>query len=596
MRKAAAIGITLGFALIVAAGLTISAAAGENGPSAAIASPAYSSVVVGEQVAVTVLFDAGADAEVTAAELYVDGKLYDTVTISPAVAAGSCRLTWRCGQFAQGPHTLTARVYDSTGRSHAVDAVVTLKGGAGQPGAARLRVEIAAPVEGQEISGRTQVRVNTDESRVRYVMLLVDDAFVALTNMPPFTYSLDTTRYVNGPHALKATAFDLGDQRHDSALVSVIVNNPGGRTEMRGQPAAALPAVELATAATTTTTTAAATAAEAAAPDAAIESMLEAAKVGSPVGPSVIVPAGAAPPAATRAEPTTVTAAPAPAQPMGAVEPTAALALVADPAADEPLAVAYAPEAALAHNVLPVGVVQVAALPPAARVPQSAAVALAVATPAVGVQAAALAPQAPAPAAGEPAAVIAAGPPVQIARAPATPRAVLAVRGERGELILHTVQPGEQLGSVSALYQVPTREIARLNGLLTGGRLTAGRELRIPWDSGMVLNGEPVYTDVPLVSEGGISLAPFRAIVEHSGGVVHWIPASRLVRAQAFAHDIKLTMGSRVALVDAREFTLETEARLMRGRAMVPLGLFRDALGLKVTLEPDSGRIYLAAQ
>ncbi|HUT74355.1 MAG TPA: Ig-like domain-containing protein [Armatimonadota bacterium] len=577
MRKAAAIGMTLGFALILAAGLTISAAAGENGPSAAIASPAYSSVVVGEQVAVTVLFDAGADAEVTAAELYVDGKLHDTVTMSPAVAAGSCKLTWRCGQFAQGSHTLTARVYDSTGRSHAVDAVVALKGEAGQPGAAQLRVEIAAPAEGQEVSGPIQVRVNTDESRVRYVMLLVDDAFVALTNMPPFTYSLDTTRYVNGPHALKATAFDLGDRRHDSALVSVIVNNPGGRTEMRGQPAAALPGVELA----------AATAAEAAAPDAAIGSMLESAEVGSPVGPSVVAPAGAAPPAATRAEPTTVTAAPAPAQPMGAAEPTAAIASVADPAADEPLAVASAPEAALAHNVLPVGVVQVAALPPAAQVPQSAAVALAVATPAVGVQAAALAPQAPAPAAGSP---------VQIARAPETPTAVLAVRGERGELILHTVQPGEQLGSVSALYQVPTQEIARLNGLLTGGRLAAGQDLRIPWDSGMVLNGEPVYTDVPLVTEGGISLAPFRAIVEHSGGVVHWIPASKLVRARAFAHDIKLTMGSRVALVDAREFTLETEARLMRGRALVPLGLFRDALGLKVTLEPDRGRIYLAAQ
>ncbi|UCH35675.1 MAG: LysM peptidoglycan-binding domain-containing protein, partial [Armatimonadota bacterium] len=176
------------------------------------------------------------------------------------------------------------------------------------------------------------------------------------------------------------------------------------------------------------------------------------------------------------------------------------------------------------------------------------------------------------------------------------PIVVSATRSERGDVILHTVRPGEQLGTISARYSVPTEAIARLNGLHANAELAAGRTLRIPWQSSLVLNGESVYTDVPVLTEGGISLAPFRAIVEHAGGAVHWIPASRQVRAKAFARDIWVTIGSRAALVDSTQYMLETEATLVRERAMVPLGLFRDALGFTVTFDQDTGRIYLAAQ
>lgn len=756
MRKAAIFGVTLSFVLM-AVGLSAAFAAEKpEGPAAAISNPAHSAVITGETTSVTVLFDAGPDDKVTAAELYVDGELHDAVAISPAVSSGSCKLTWRCAEFEAGKHALAVRVYDSSGHSRAVDVQVTLQRVAsGDRGG--LRVEIVSPGEGQEISGLTLVRVSTDESRVRYVMLLIDDVFVALTNMPPFTYSLNTARYLNGPHILRATAFDLADNPNDSPPVNVIINNPGGRTEMRAG-AAATPAPEAAAAQALPAEAAApaakpsapaepaATPASPSPPDAAVAGLEPPMGApGTPAGPSVSSPRGTVRPApaakAVASPEPTPSAAPSPAPalpqpaegrataaaasaaemlsegpvssspaPAAAAERAAMPAHVAQvppspesspalapaqaapvrPIAAEPqprpessaaalstahsseaavagagavsegaIEVSSPPEAAAEHGAEPAQAVRIAAVPAVARAVSTVAAAAATSAPEAaastaadgavevsfparsaesisampqvaalpartsepvaslppaqatsasvqpGDQAAAMAPQLALATPSEPAPAVAAVPrptaaqpenPQQIARAPSPPAVITAVVRARGAVVLHTVQPGEQLGTISARYDVPVEEIARFNALAAGGEPRAGATLRIPWQSALVLDGAPVYTDVPVMTEGGISLTPFRAIIEHSDGVVHWIPESKQVWAQAFSRDIWLTIGSRIAVVDAARLTLETEARLVRGRAMVPLGLFRDGLGFKVTFDQASGRIYLAAR
>lgn len=708
MRKAVAFSVTLTF-LLVASIVTALPAEAPVGPATAISSPAHAAVITGDTATVTVLFDAGTGSKVSAAELYVDGELHDTVAVSPPVSSGTCKLTWRCGDFEKGKHTLTARVYDSTGHSRAVDVEVMLES-AVAPGKSgeRLRIEIMAPAEGQEISGTTQVRVTTDESHVRYVMLLIDDVFVALTNMPPFSYALNTTRYLNGAHALRATAFDLTDNPIDSPTIHVIINNPGGRTEMREQPdAATAPASPPAASATppapqqtiseaptikpsppaqARASTAPArqpigTAADASAPDiAAAASDAAVGQSGNPSAPSMATPRAPVAPAprtiaAPRlapavAKPSTAMAvkpghaaptssASVPFKPTSDARLTAAVASDSSPAtSDEPAGSPSSPAVADERSSAPKQPVRIAMAPPApatvqtpaepavatsapeiqaatvsddpaeatskvaaasaiSRLPKIAALPVAprtyaavapvVSSPAdaaptsapEGVQVAALAEVAhgsmiaPAPPITKAPRVAA---PVQVARAPSAPAALSATVAERGEVIVHTVAPGEQLGTISARYDIPAAVIARFNGLSAETEVAAGRVLRIPWQSALVLNGQPVYTDVALASEGSITLAPFRAIVEHSGGAVHWIAANRQVRALAFSHDIRVTMGSRAAMVDSTEYMLETESKLVRERAMVPLGLFRDALGFKVTFEQSTGRIYLAAQ
>ena len=536
MRKAAFFVLALSLALVmIGVGAALGAETDPPGPTAAISSPAQAAVITGKTATITALFDAGSDAKVTAAELYVDGELHDSVALSPAVSSGKCKLTWRCGEFEAGKHTLTARVYDSSGHSRAVDVEVVLQRTAVPGAGIRVRVEIIAPKAGQEISGSTLVRVAADDSRVRYVMLLIDDVFVALTNMAPFSYMLDTTRYLNGPHTFRATAFDLNDDATDSNPVSAIINNPGGRTEMRGHAG---------------TSTAAAQPTEAAAPQAR---------------------AGLAPPAQTA--------------PM-----TAAWSVAKPPAA------AAAPR-------LP-ALSQAEGSSPKSRpvLPRDAAMTAAEA----GVQVAALAPGIAQTAERAPAAAMAAmrqpvashkiEPVTQIARAPSPPVVVSAVPSGRTAVVLHTVRPGEQLGTIAALYHVPAREIARFNGRSSAAQLAAGETLRIPWSSAIMVDGKPVYTDVAVVNEGGIALAPVRAIIERAGGVVHWLPASRQVWAQASSRDIRVTIGSRTALVNAKECPMAAAAKLLSERAMVPVGLFRDALGFKVTFDQGTGRIYLAAQ
>ncbi|UCH34449.1 MAG: LysM peptidoglycan-binding domain-containing protein, partial [Armatimonadota bacterium] len=665
MRKAAFFITALSFALIAASLPTALAAAQDTGPAAAISSPAHSAVISGDTATVTVLFDAGEDAEVIAAELYVDGELHATAPVSPPASSGSAKLTWGCGEFDEGRHTLTARVYDSLGHSRAVDVEVVLQAVTSGGDAERVRVEIIAPRGGQEISGKAQVRVAADESRVRYVMLLIDDVFVALTNMPPFTFSLNTTRYLNGLHVLRATAFDFSDNPTDSDPVNVMINNPGGRTEMRtespaetAQPAPS-PEPAVVAAEALPAETVAPPAAPASAPQSASTSA-PAAPIGTPAGASTPITAAAgleqaigqggtpaeatiatpsgtvqptaaaqavAPPRATPAAAEVIvpdaSAAPTPAQPALAasaaqpsVDARSSAAAGADVAAAShgPAAATAATEAAAPLGTLPpqavqiamartspavgVGPVavmaapearapvtsgsaieaspgitteatvapseeapaepaqQVAALPPqlepavVAAVPEPMPADAALTAAEAGVQVAALAPEMSMSADSAAMAEITTTPPpapVHIARAPSPPIVVSATRSERGDVILHTVRPGEQLGTISARYSVPTEAIARLNGLHANAELAAGRTLRIPWQSSLVLNGESVYTDVPVLTEGGISLAPFRAIVEHAGGAVHWIPASRQVRAKAFARDIWVTIGSRAA-------------------------------------------------
>lgn len=784
------VSIALSFVLIAAAGAAALGGEAAAGPTAAISSPQHSAIITGDAASVTVLFDAGTDAKVTAAELYVDGELHDSAAISPPAASGSCRLAWHCTDFKPGKHTLTARVYDSTGHSRAVDVEVLLQAPA-RDGGEPTRVRIIAPSEGEEISGLTQVRVQTDESRIRYVMLLIDDVFVALTNMPPFTYALNTARYANGPHTLRATAFDLGDERIESPVVHVIINNPGGRTEMRAPaatattPPATIPAATAAPAVIVPSAAAAVspppaasappepTASIPAAPAATAADVSpvtavagsNAAAIGKPAGtslatpgaavsatapqhpapgfhgtlPVVAAPAMAATASPVRAAPAVevnpvvkaaaaaevapataaagaVTASPAAGHsrqptfgaavsPAGATGPAPIATASAQPAAGPPPAAfreAHATsavgrasatvsgeavmgyswsEAAAERPVMPTSAVQIAAAPnasdalesviaPAAATqapemrattsfhgavetvliaaqptaaisaeprtsvepasspaivttartrmaalpsslsaepaqvvsfmpPRPVDAAATVASPPVRVTA--LAPGIGEGLAAAPSAEIARSPklaeaPVRIARAPSAGEAVSATLAERGEVIVHTVRPGEQLGDIAARYGVPAAAIARLNGLTEGNGLAPGARVRVPWESALVLDGQPLYTDVTLMREGGITLAPFRAIVEHSGGVVHWIAPRREVRALAFSRDIRVTIGSRVAVVDARDYMLETEAKLVRERTMVPLGLFSDALGFSVSFDPATGRIYLAAK
>lgn len=220
--------------LIVSLALPAIAAA----PMVAINSPQPDASINTDTHPVAVLFDAG-DRTIDQVQLYVDGKLHATVPVNPAMAAGSVTLAWEVAKFTNGPHRLSVQVRDSKGEQAEAAANIFVDRGNKATGAPVVRVEY--PQQGGVVTGTANVQMRAfDPDGIKYVMLLVDDMFACLTNMPPYTYAWNTTRLPNGAHTLQAKAFDSAENEGISPKVEVVVDNPGGRTEMQ-EPETAVP-------------------------------------------------------------------------------------------------------------------------------------------------------------------------------------------------------------------------------------------------------------------------------------------------------------------------------------------------------------------
>jgi len=204
-----------------------------SAPKVAISSPQADATVTVDQAQVTVLYDAGEGRLLDQVELLIDGKVHALAEVNPPTRTGSVTLSWQVSKFVNGLHRLSVRGRDDKGELG--DSGLTLLVDRGVQGTGAPVVMIERPKAGEIVSGTTEVKIRAfDPDGIKYVMLLVDDAFACLTNIPPFLYMWNTTRgYANGRHTLRAKAFDLGDNEGVSALVEVLVDNAGGRTELQ---------------------------------------------------------------------------------------------------------------------------------------------------------------------------------------------------------------------------------------------------------------------------------------------------------------------------------------------------------------------------
>jgi hypothetical protein len=102
--------------------------------------------------------------------------------------------------------------------------------------------------------------------------------------------------------------------------------------------------------------------------------------------------------------------------------------------------------------------------------------------------------------------------------------------------------------------------------------------------------------DVPPRVENGLPLAPFRAIFEHSGGVVTWFNQSKMVRAVNSDREIEIKIGNRDAKVNNQDVTMEATPYIDRGRTIVPLSFVRDAMNVKVQYDAKTGHIRIESK
>lgn len=98
------------------------------------------------------------------------------------------------------------------------------------------------------------------------------------------------------------------------------------------------------------------------------------------------------------------------------------------------------------------------------------------------------------------------------------------------------------------------------------------------------LNGQPLAFDVPPVVDNGRTLVPVRAIFEALGARITWDPDSQTVSAVHPERDkyVILVLGSTTAWVDGVEITLDVAPKSIDGRTMVPLRFISTAMGADV--------------
>jgi hypothetical protein len=196
-------------------------ATANTAPAVSIASPA-----AGQTVSGTVAYAANAtdNGAVSRVDFFIDETALASYATAPY--GGSLDTT----KLANGTHTLKAIAYDVQGLSAASQVSINVQNAAPTtatpaPGSGALNVWFAAPSGGKAVSGILSgygcYVTGNGVARVQFfldtVPLNTDD-----TMADGMQCVLDTTRFANGRHSLKATAFDAaGKSRSDTISIRI---------------------------------------------------------------------------------------------------------------------------------------------------------------------------------------------------------------------------------------------------------------------------------------------------------------------------------------------------------------------------------------
>lgn len=207
-------------------------------PNVVILSPRQGEAVSGNRFPLLISYTGSQERRIRRVELLVDGQAVGHRDLAPPEIQGNLIIFWDTTRFPDGEHTVQVKVYDEAGGegSYRIRLYVGNRPGSRQP----PRFQITYPRDQQTVSGRVEIRVLIeDESTIQWVIFYIDDNLKALRNYPPYVDVWDTTRVENGPHKIRVKAINAWDMASEQEI-TVIVDNPGGRTQRRTSPAAPL--------------------------------------------------------------------------------------------------------------------------------------------------------------------------------------------------------------------------------------------------------------------------------------------------------------------------------------------------------------------
>ena len=196
--------------------VTDSNAINQSGPTVSLTTPTS-----GAKLSNTVTVSAIATSSIGIAGVQF---LMDGVSLSPEIPASPYVFTWNTTKVSNGPHTLTATAFDTSG-AQATSKVITVT--VSNDKSTAPTVTLTAPISGAKLSNTVTVSAIAASSigiaGVQFAMDGVSLGPEVVTS--PYAIPVDTTKVSNGAHSLTATAFDTAGAQATSKVVAVTVSN-----------------------------------------------------------------------------------------------------------------------------------------------------------------------------------------------------------------------------------------------------------------------------------------------------------------------------------------------------------------------------------
>lgn len=111
----------------------------------------------------------------------------------------------------------------------------------------------------------------------------------------------------------------------------------------------------------------------------------------------------------------------------------------------------------------------------------------------------------------------------------------------------------------------------------------------------LIINGKNVSCVVPPVQKNNTTLVPFRVIGENLGAKVEWVEAKKQVVLTNEKNTIRLTLGSKNALINGEDKSLTAAPEMIKGTVMVPVRFVSENLDADVKWDNDTKTVYITS-
>ena len=187
-------------------------------PTTTITAPLANQSVSGT---VAVNADATDNIRVSSVSFFIDGANVAFSTDSTAPYS----TTWNSATVSNGNHSIVARSTDTS--NNVSDAsTVTVSVSNTTPDTTPPSTSITTPTNSATVSGNVVVQATaSDNVGIQRVELLINGAVVASRTTSPYSFSWNTSNYVNTTHSIRTRAYDAANNSTLSTVVNVTVNN-----------------------------------------------------------------------------------------------------------------------------------------------------------------------------------------------------------------------------------------------------------------------------------------------------------------------------------------------------------------------------------